>query len=126
MTFRTTYVPMTNSNRFSRFANHFVPTQIVFIDAGVEDLQLLVNGVIPGIETVVLNSDRNGIEQITEVLNQKPYSTVHIVSHGSPGCLYLGNSQLSLDTLNKYQQNLADLVFLLILYPLSFMRSGIL
>ena len=54
-----------------------------------------------------LNSDRNGIEQITEVLNQKPYSTVHIASHGSPGCLYLGNSQLNLDTLNKYQQELA-------------------
>ncbi|MDE5080408.1 MAG: DUF4347 domain-containing protein, partial [Trichodesmium sp. St18_bin1] len=28
--------------------------------------------------------------------------TLHIISHGSPGCLYLGNSQLSLDTLKQY------------------------
>ncbi len=46
------------------------------------------------------------IEQITKVLEQNSYSTVHIVSHGSPGCLYLGNTQLSLDTLTKYQNEL--------------------
>ena len=33
-------------------------------------------------------------------------TSIHIVSHGSPGCLYLGNSQLSLDTLNSYQTQL--------------------
>ena len=80
--------------------------QIVFIDQ-VEDYQLLAAGVIPGIEVVVLESDRNGIEQITEVLSQRTdISTIHLVSHGSPGCLYLGNSNLSLDTLNRYQSEL--------------------
>ncbi|MEO0926862.1 MAG: DUF4347 domain-containing protein, partial [Cyanobacteria bacterium J06643_13] len=78
----------------------FVATQqIVFIDSQVEDHQLLAQEVTAGIEVIVLKSDRNGIEQITEVLSQKLYSTVHIVSHGSPGCLYFGNSQLSLNTL---------------------------
>ncbi len=78
--------------------------QILFIDSQVEDIETLVAGVIPGIEVVVLESDRNGIAQITSVLNQKVYSQVHIVSHGSPGCLYLGNTRLSLDTLNEYQE----------------------
>jgi hypothetical protein len=81
--------------------------QILFIDSQVEDIETLVAGVIPGIEVVVLESDRNGIEQITEVLSQRNnFTSIHIVSHGSPGCLYLGNTQLSLDTLNKYQSEL--------------------
>ncbi|MEY2857958.1 MAG: hypothetical protein RLZZ74_2270 [Cyanobacteriota bacterium] len=88
--------------------NIFVPTQeIIFIDSQVEDYQILAQGVLPGIEIVVLRSDRDGIEQITAVLNCKnDLTAIHIVSHGSPGCLYLGNAQLSLDTLDKYQQEL--------------------
>ncbi|MCC0179539.1 DUF4347 domain-containing protein [Waterburya agarophytonicola K14] len=80
--------------------------QIVFIDSQVTDLQILKNGVASGIEVIILDSHQDGIEQITEVLSQKPYSKVHIVSHGSPGCLYLGNTQLSLDTLNTYKSQL--------------------
>ena len=88
--------------------NTFVPAQqIVFIDSQVEDYQLLAAGVVPGTEVVVLESDRNGIEQITEVLSQRTdISTIHLVSHGSPGCLYLGNSPVSLDTLAQYKSDL--------------------
>ena len=81
--------------------------QIVFIDSQVEDYQLLAARVLPGIEVVVLDSDSDGINQITEVLNQKNnYTSIHIVSHGSPGCLYLGNTQLNFDTLNNYHRDL--------------------
>jgi len=81
--------------------------QIIFIDSQVKDYQFLAQGVLPGIQTVILNRNSDGIEQITEVLTQKNnYTSIHIVSHGSPGCLYLGNSQLSLDTLNQYQSEL--------------------
>lgn len=81
--------------------------QIVFIDSQVADYQLLASGVLPGIEVIILKSDRDGIEQITEILNQRNnYTSIHIVSHGSPGCLYLGNTQLSLDTLSQYQSEL--------------------
>ena len=83
------------------------PKQIVFIDSQVEDYQFLAKGVLPEIEKVILDRDRDGIEQITEVLNQKNnFETIHIVSHGSPGCLYLGNNKLSLDTLERYQEKL--------------------
>ena len=93
-------------NNIANVNQIFVPAQIVFIDSQVEDYQMLANGVLSGIETVVLQGDRHGIEQISHILNQKPYSTVHIVSHGSPGCIYLGNSQLGIDTLEKYRQDL--------------------
>ena len=80
--------------------------EIAFIDAGVENYQVLAAGIKAGIDIAVLKSDRSGIEQIASVLTKKQYSTVHIVSHGSPGCLYLGNSQLSLDTLQQYRSEL--------------------
>ena len=81
--------------------------QIIFIDSGVEDYQFLAGRILSGIEVVILDRDRDGIEQITEVLRQKDnFTSIHIVSHGSSGCLDLGNSQLSLNTLNKYQSDL--------------------
>jgi VCBS repeat-containing protein len=93
------------------------PSIVVFIDSTVDDYQTLVNGVIPGARVVLLNPTRDGVEQITETLKERiSLSSVHIVSHGSPGCLYLGNTQLSLDTLDYYadrlQAWLADRVLL--------------
>lgn len=76
---------------------------IVFIDKGVENYQMLVAGVTGQTNTITLESDRDGIKQITEVLAQRSnINAIHIISHGSPGCLYLGNYQLSLDTINNY------------------------
>ncbi|NER23393.1 MAG: DUF4347 domain-containing protein [Symploca sp. SIO1C2] len=87
-------------------ANKLTPnavTTLVFIDAGVDDYQQLVAGVIPSAEVFVLDRWADGIEQISQVLPQyQQVEAVHLVSHGAPGCLYLGNSQLSLDTLNRY------------------------
>ena len=80
--------------------------EIAFIDAGVENYQVLLAGIKAGIDIAVLEGDRSGIEQIASILSEKQYSTVHLVSHGSPGCLYLGNSQLDLDTLQQYQSGL--------------------
>ncbi|MDE5083420.1 MAG: FG-GAP-like repeat-containing protein, partial [Trichodesmium sp. St18_bin1] len=51
----------------------------------------------------LLGGDTDGIQQIGDILQKHPETdTLHIISHGSPGCLYLGNSQLSLDTLKQY------------------------
>ncbi|MEG3972872.1 DUF4347 domain-containing protein [Microcoleus sp. T2B6] len=92
-------------------------TRIVFIDAGVENADLLIEDVISTTEVFVLDGTADGIEQISLVLQHRPNTdAVHIISHGSPGCLYLGNSQLSLDTLNGYatqlqQWDVASLVF---------------
>ena len=89
---------MLNNSSLSQTA-----TTVVFIDASVSDYQTLQTGVIAGVETVILSQNQNGIEEITEFLQQHPQiTTIHIVSHGSPGCLYLGNSQLNLDNISKY------------------------
>ncbi|MBK1988305.1 DUF4347 domain-containing protein [Sphaerospermopsis aphanizomenoides BCCUSP55] len=84
-------------------------SNVIFIDAAVDDYQTLQTGVIEGVEAVILSPHRDGIVEITEVLQQNPHiTTIHIVSHGSPGCLYLGNGQLNLDNISKYTRLLQD------------------
>jgi Domain of unknown function (DUF4347)/Bacterial Ig-like domain len=84
-----------------------LPTTLVVIDSHVEDYQALEKGVLSGIQVHILDANRDGIEQITEVLNQhEEIANLHIVSHGAPGCLYLGNTELSLDTLEQYTNQL--------------------
>ncbi|PSN14881.1 hypothetical protein C7293_09610 [filamentous cyanobacterium CCT1] len=79
---------------------------VVFIDANVSDVQHLVNGVLPGVAVKVLAPDVDGIAQITDYLKACPTSTVHIVSHGAPGVLFLGNTQLNLTNLENHAQAL--------------------
>ncbi|MBS3026116.1 MAG: DUF4347 domain-containing protein [Dolichospermum sp. DET50] len=82
-------------------------TTIVFIDSSLSDYQTLQAGVVEGVETVILSPNQDGIEQISQVLQQHPHiTTIHILSHGSPGCLYLGNSQLNLTNIHNYTQQL--------------------
>ncbi|HCV31492.1 MAG TPA: hypothetical protein DGO89_15690, partial [Microcoleaceae bacterium UBA9251] len=80
---------------------------IAFINPTVEDYQMLVEGVVPGIQAVVLDPKRDGVEQITQILGKSSFvEAIHIISHGSPGSLHLGNTQLSLETLNRYATQL--------------------
>ncbi|AFZ57397.1 DUF4347 domain-containing protein [Anabaena sp. PCC 7938] len=80
---------------------------LVIIDSGLQDSAVLLSGVKEEITAIALNPEKDGIQQITEILEQfQRITTLHIVSHGSPGCLYLGNSQLNLDNFNNYAAKL--------------------
>jgi|GEM_PF-1122674 len=82
---------------------------LVFIDMAVEDYSSLVNSILPNTEVFVIDSTRNGVEQITEILTNCQnvnLSDIHIVCHGAPGYLQLGNTHLGLDTLDEYSQQL--------------------
>src|SRR5919199_5261227 len=77
--------------------------EIVFIDSAVTDYPDLVAGVRSRVEVIVLDAMRDGVEQISEVLAQRQDLTaVHLVSHGSPGRVQLGATELSLETVNRY------------------------
>lgn len=90
---------------------------LAFIDPAVEDYQSLIAGgecsrtagLLPGIKAVLLDSRRDGIQQISETLASYSHlQAIHIISHGSPGCLYLGNSVLNSKTLPRYQNHLQN------------------
>ncbi|MEH2025291.1 DUF4347 domain-containing protein [Nostoc sp.] len=93
--------------------NSVIPTSythnLVFIDTAVEEYQSLINGVIPNTEVFVIDPTQNGVEQITEILatrTDQNLSSIHIVCHGAPGSLQLGNTHLGLDTLEYHSQQL--------------------
>ncbi|MEG5116339.1 DUF4347 domain-containing protein, partial [Microcoleus sp. A2-C5] len=78
--------------------------QIVFVDSAVEDWQSLAAGVKPGIEVILVDRTRDGIEQISEALqSRKGIESVHIISHGESGSLQLGKTKLNSDNLERYR-----------------------
>ena len=80
---------------------------IAFIDTQVENYQSLMAGVKPGTEVVVLDANRDAIDQITEILALRSnIDSIHIVSHGAPGSLQLGDGSVSLDNLEAYSEQL--------------------
>ena len=89
--------------------------EIVFVDAGAPNYQQLINDLIKAqaagrpIEVVVLETGRDGIEQITEAMaERRDVSAMHIVSHGSDGSLALGDAKLSAYNLEKYRDQIAS------------------
>ncbi|MGK7919210.1 MAG: DUF4347 domain-containing protein, partial [Trichodesmium sp.] len=84
-----------------------ITKSLLFIDPTVEDYEILVRGTNPNIKIVILDTYRDSIQQITETLaRNQGIKAVHILSHGTSGCLYLGNSKLNLETIENYTKQL--------------------
>jgi parallel beta-helix repeat protein len=88
--------------------------EIIFIDASIPDYQQLVDDLLDGndygrkIEVVVLDISRDGIMQISETLGRfQDLDAVHVVSHGTDGAVQLGNSMITLDTIDAYVESIA-------------------
>ncbi|MCA2898041.1 Calx-beta domain-containing protein [Microcystis sp. M039S1] len=100
---------LSQANQVDSARNQRLTATVVFLDAGVTDYQSLQAGVIPEVATVILSPNQDGIEQISAFLQQNPQiTTIHLVSHGAPGCLYLGNCQLNLTNIYDYRQQLQN------------------
>jgi len=75
--------------------------EIVFIDSAVEDMDTLLSGIDPSIEVIILDADKDGVEQIASVLEDREnLDAVHIISHGRSGTLDLGNAKLTEASMN--------------------------
>jgi len=84
-----------------------MPNQnIIFIDGAVTDYQSLIAGIQPGTNVVILDSNQDGVEQITQALQGGTYQSVQIISHGSTGTLQLGTTKLNASNLNSYSNQL--------------------
>lgn len=79
---------------------------IVFVDIRVPDYEKLLVGIEPGTEIVILDSQQDGVTQISNHLQGKQYSALHILSHGSAGSLQIGNGYLGIANLSSYQSQL--------------------
>lgn len=83
------------------------PNALVVIDSAVQDHQALASKTLPQAEILLLDPQRDGVQQITEALQQRHDLTqVHIFSRGSCEDLSLGSARLCLDTLEYYAWDL--------------------
>jgi Ca2+-binding RTX toxin-like protein len=82
-------------HKFQTLPQHTVK-RIAAIDPNVDHDSILEMGTTPGTEIILLDRTRDGIEQITEILeNYTNLEAIHIVAHGQPGSLQLGKNQLT-------------------------------
>ncbi|MFN5855906.1 MAG: DUF4347 domain-containing protein, partial [Pseudanabaenaceae cyanobacterium] len=75
---------------------------LVIVDTGVANYQKVQQGVSKEAVFLVLHPQQDGIEQITAWLWGRQVHSLQILTHGSPGGLQLGNSQLNLANLHSY------------------------
>ena len=83
-------------------------TMLVVIDPAVEAPAQLVSGIQADAELLLLDANQDSIAQITRALTRGNYRSLHLVSHGSPGCLHLGATDLNSETITQYQQQLLE------------------
>jgi Domain of unknown function (DUF4347) len=76
--------------------------EIAFIDPTVPNYQTLLEGIHPYIQFVVLDANKDGVQQITDALTDGKYSAVHIISHGNSGSIQIGRSHLGDDNITDY------------------------
>ena len=88
--------------------------EIVFVDSAVNNYQQLVDDLRAdtngerNFEVIMLERDRDGIEQIsTRLQGYDNVGAMHIISHGSDGSIQLGNSSLTADRLQQNSHGIA-------------------
>ena len=91
-------------------APHSRITELVVVDAGVLEHEVLHSHARPGIETVVLDRNQDTLAQLLTVLGQyTDLSAVHLVSHGEADALILGGHRIGKDALAALPQLMAAL-----------------
>lgn len=77
---------------------------LVFVDGAVDNFEFFAQKFSTS-EVILLDSDINGIQHITDVLKtRRSIDSVHFISHGKSGDLLLGNTRLNGDTLATYRE----------------------
>ncbi|MEG4286935.1 DUF4347 domain-containing protein, partial [Microcoleus sp. A006_D1] len=76
---------------------------ILFLDGRVENYDSLARGATAGTEVFVLDSTRDGVEQITIILaNCSDLDSLQIISHGREAAVQLGSIALNAENLETY------------------------
>ncbi len=84
---------------------------LVFVDTSVQDYQTLIEGIEPKSTIILIDSNRDGVEQIAQTVAQYDnVSAIHIISHGQAGQINLGTAVLDQSTIQGiYADELASM-----------------
>ncbi len=82
------------------------PKTLAFIDPSIGDYTTIISQIEADIK-VVLNSQKDGIDQISEVLSRyKNLTSISVISHGNVANLQLGNGVFNKKNFNQYTNKL--------------------
>ncbi|MFA9217791.1 MAG: DUF4347 domain-containing protein [Sphingomonadaceae bacterium] len=83
--------------------------QVLVVDTRVAGWQQLSADVSADTRVLVLDPAQDGLQQLSQFLQTQaqPLSSIQILSHGAPGSITLGSTELTLATLSGYQAELA-------------------
>jgi hypothetical protein len=86
---------------------------VAFIDPSLKDYKTLIAAIKPGTQVLLLDPKRDGIAQISQSLQianlldeSSEITSLHIISHGAPGAIKLGNTELNLKNIDQHQKAL--------------------
>lgn len=80
--------------------------EIVFIDDALQDYKILMDSMPEGVQVVVLDGKKDGIEQMADYLqNKNSIEAIHIISHGGAGEIRVGTAVLNSQTKEIYLKN---------------------
>lgn len=83
---------------------------ILFVDPGVSNLEILLAGLRPGVDAIVLNSSGSALHQIADGLKARGGATnVHIIAHGREGEVRFSSGVLNEDTIAEDADNIAEI-----------------
>ncbi|MEM7070014.1 MAG: DUF4347 domain-containing protein, partial [Pseudomonadota bacterium] len=83
--------------------------EIVFIDQAVENVEVLLEGIDPSAEIILLDAGKDGVAQIADALEGRSnLDAIHILAHGSAGELQLGAAQLNLGSMEGSHSTYLD------------------
>ena len=88
--------------------------ELIFVDAGIQNYAQLVDDIMANtddnrsFEVIILEADRDGVEQISRVLaDRQDLDAVHFVTHGEAGAAKLGDTWLNGGNLEYYAGDIA-------------------
>ena len=85
-------------------------TEVLFIGASVKDYQDLLVGMDADIEVHILTEGEDGLSTMAQILEgRSDIDAIHVISHGGTGRLILGNSTLTIDTINANAETLTSI-----------------
>lgn len=84
-----------------------VRRELVFVNDNVNAYEILINGIRESdtnrtIEIVVLDANRDGIQQVSDILAEHSnLAVMHVIAYGTDGQINLGNNWLNSTTLQQ-------------------------
>lgn len=82
-------------------------SELAFIEPNVDDADVLLAGLRPGVEGFLLSADEPAPEQIARLLaGRGQLDAVHVIAHGAPGAVRFAARVLSVETLDEHAAEL--------------------